>query len=138
LVKSYAVDFCGTKELREATREQVENFVTHLAEWAEKEETPYFASSTAISAARKVPHDAPLPRTQSDCPGSSNRRTPGWDLPGKGRQSPLPLARAQAGLPSPAFGSRTARIRRPSRPWPTVLHGKSFVEIGLVSARLWL
>jgi hypothetical protein len=37
LVKSYAVDFCGTKTLREATREQVENFVAHLAEWAEKD-----------------------------------------------------------------------------------------------------
>ena len=28
LVKSYAVDFCGTKALRDATREQVENFVS--------------------------------------------------------------------------------------------------------------
>jgi hypothetical protein len=37
LVKSYAIDFCGTKTLREATREQVENFVTHLADWAEKD-----------------------------------------------------------------------------------------------------
>jgi hypothetical protein len=37
LVKSYAVDFCGTKTLREATREQVEAFVTHLADWAEKD-----------------------------------------------------------------------------------------------------
>jgi hypothetical protein len=37
LVKSYAVDFCGTKSLREATREQVEAFVTHLADWAEKD-----------------------------------------------------------------------------------------------------
>jgi hypothetical protein len=37
LVKSYAVDFCGTKSLREATREQVENFVAHLADWAEKD-----------------------------------------------------------------------------------------------------
>ena len=37
LVKSYAVDFCGTKSLREATRDQVENFVVHLAEWAEKD-----------------------------------------------------------------------------------------------------
>ena len=36
-VKSYAVDFCGTKTLREATREQVENFVAHLADWAEKD-----------------------------------------------------------------------------------------------------
>ena len=37
LVKAYAVDFCGTKALREATREQVENFVTHLSDWAEKD-----------------------------------------------------------------------------------------------------
>jgi hypothetical protein len=37
LVKSYAVDFCGTKTLREASREQVEGFVAHLAEWAEKD-----------------------------------------------------------------------------------------------------
>src|ERR1022692_2890076 len=37
LVKSYATDFCGVKTLREATREQVENFVTHLADWAQKD-----------------------------------------------------------------------------------------------------
>ncbi len=37
LVKAYATDFCGTKELRDATREQVENFVAHLAEQAEKD-----------------------------------------------------------------------------------------------------
>ena len=37
LVKSYAVDFCGTKTLREATREQVEKFVSHLRDWAEKD-----------------------------------------------------------------------------------------------------
>jgi hypothetical protein len=37
LVKSYATDFCGVKALRDATREQVENFVAHLADWAEKD-----------------------------------------------------------------------------------------------------
>ena len=37
LVKSYAIDFCGTKTLREASREQVENFVAHLADWAGKD-----------------------------------------------------------------------------------------------------
>src|SRR5438874_1039682 len=37
LVKAYAVDHCGTKTLREATREQVEHFVVHLADWAEKD-----------------------------------------------------------------------------------------------------
>jgi hypothetical protein len=37
LVKAYATDFCSVKTLREATREQVENFVKHLADWAEKD-----------------------------------------------------------------------------------------------------
>ena len=37
LVKAYATDFCGTKTLREATREQVEIFVQHLADWVEKD-----------------------------------------------------------------------------------------------------
>jgi hypothetical protein len=37
LVKAYAVDFCGTKTLREASREQVENFVLQLVDWAEKD-----------------------------------------------------------------------------------------------------
>ena len=37
LVKAYAIDVCGVKALREATREQVENFVVRLADWAEKD-----------------------------------------------------------------------------------------------------
>ncbi len=37
LVKAYAVDYCGTKTLREASREQLENFVQELADWAEKD-----------------------------------------------------------------------------------------------------
>ena len=37
LVKAYATDFCGTKTLRDASREQVENFVAHLADWAERD-----------------------------------------------------------------------------------------------------
>ena len=37
LVKSYAVDFCGTKTLREASREQVEKFVVHLADLAARD-----------------------------------------------------------------------------------------------------
>lgn len=34
LVKRYAADFCGTEELREASRELVESFITHLAQCA--------------------------------------------------------------------------------------------------------
>jgi hypothetical protein len=37
LVKAYATDFCAVKALRDATREQVEAFVVHVADWAEKD-----------------------------------------------------------------------------------------------------
>ena len=37
LVKAYAVDVCGTKALKDATREQVESFVAELAEAAKKD-----------------------------------------------------------------------------------------------------
>jgi len=37
LVKAYATDFCAVKALRDATRDQVEAFVAHLADWAEKD-----------------------------------------------------------------------------------------------------
>jgi hypothetical protein len=37
LVKAYAVDYCGVKSLKDATREQVENFVRELSDWAEKD-----------------------------------------------------------------------------------------------------
>ena len=37
LVKFYAVDFCGVKELRQAGREKIESFVRQLADWAEKD-----------------------------------------------------------------------------------------------------
>jgi hypothetical protein len=37
LVKAYALEICSVKTLREATREQIENFITHLADWAEKD-----------------------------------------------------------------------------------------------------
>ena len=37
LVKSYAADYCGTAALREASRDLVEAFISHLAEWATKD-----------------------------------------------------------------------------------------------------
>ena len=37
LVKAYAVDFCGTKALKDATREQVESFVQQLADAAKQD-----------------------------------------------------------------------------------------------------
>lgn len=54
LVKSYATEFCGVKTLREATREQVENFVTHLAEWAEKDRNALLCQLNSCPAQKDV------------------------------------------------------------------------------------
>jgi hypothetical protein len=37
LVKRYAANFCGTQELRQASRDRVESFIAHLAESASKD-----------------------------------------------------------------------------------------------------
>jgi hypothetical protein len=37
LVKAYAADYCGTPNLRDATREQIETFIINLADWATKD-----------------------------------------------------------------------------------------------------
>ena len=37
LVKAYAADSCGTPNLRDATREQIESFITNLSDWAAKD-----------------------------------------------------------------------------------------------------
>ena len=36
-VKLYAAEFCGTPILRQASREKVESFITHLADWATRD-----------------------------------------------------------------------------------------------------
>jgi hypothetical protein len=37
LVKAYAADSCGTPNLRDATREQIEGFISNLSDWATKD-----------------------------------------------------------------------------------------------------
>lgn len=37
LVKAYATDFCGTRNLRDTSREQIEQFITNLSDWATKD-----------------------------------------------------------------------------------------------------
>ena len=37
LVKQYAAEFCGTNDIRQASREQIQSFITHLAELATKD-----------------------------------------------------------------------------------------------------
>jgi hypothetical protein len=58
LVKAYATDFCGAKTLREATREQVENFVKHLAEWAEKDRNALLCQLNSYLGTKDGAHEA--------------------------------------------------------------------------------
>jgi hypothetical protein len=53
LVKSYAVDFCGTETLKEASRAQVENFVEHLADWAAKDRNALLCQLNSYLPPRK-------------------------------------------------------------------------------------
>ena len=53
MVKSYATGFCRVKTLREATREQVENFVTHLGDWAEKDRNALLCQLNSYLSAKE-------------------------------------------------------------------------------------
>jgi hypothetical protein len=53
LVKAYATDFCGTKTLRDATREQVETFVQQLADWAVKDRNALLCQLNSYARAKQ-------------------------------------------------------------------------------------
>jgi hypothetical protein len=54
LVKRYAADFCGTQELREASRDLVESFIAHLAEWASKDHAGLVCKLNGYAKAQEV------------------------------------------------------------------------------------
>jgi len=54
LVKAYAADSCGTPNLRDATRAQIESFITNLADWATKDRPALLCKLNSYAA----PHEA--------------------------------------------------------------------------------
>src|SRR5271168_4373515 len=50
LVKRYAADFCGTDQLRSASRALVESYIAHLSEWAIRDHTGLVAKLENYSA----------------------------------------------------------------------------------------
>ena len=54
LVKNYAAEYCGTASLREASREMVEGFISHLAEWATKDRDGLLAKLQSYSQSQEV------------------------------------------------------------------------------------
>ena len=54
LVKRYAADFCGTQELKEASRDLVESFITHLAEWGVKDRAGLLCKLNSYAQSQEV------------------------------------------------------------------------------------
>ncbi|HXC61192.1 MAG TPA: hypothetical protein VNV63_00835 [Nitrospiria bacterium] len=54
LVKRYAADFCGTQEIREASRDLVESFITHLSEWAGRDRAALLCKLNSYSESKEV------------------------------------------------------------------------------------
>jgi hypothetical protein len=54
LVKAYASDSCGTPNLRDATREQIEAFITNLADWAAKDRPALLCKLNSYSRSQEV------------------------------------------------------------------------------------
>jgi hypothetical protein len=54
LVKAYAADFCGTPNLRDATREQIESFIANLSDWATKDRPALLCKLNSYSRTQEV------------------------------------------------------------------------------------
>ena len=54
LVKRYAADFCGTQEIREASRDLVESFIAHLSEWAGRDRSGLLCKLNTYSEPQEV------------------------------------------------------------------------------------
>jgi hypothetical protein len=54
LVKAYAADFCGTPNLRDASREQIEQFVTDLSDWATRDRAALICKLNSYVKAEEV------------------------------------------------------------------------------------
>jgi len=48
-VKQYAAEFCGTKDLRQASREQVASFIKHIAEFAARDKEGLLAKLSSFA-----------------------------------------------------------------------------------------
>jgi len=54
LVKAYAADSCGTPNLRDATRDQIESFIANLADWATKDRPALLCKLNSYSKSQEV------------------------------------------------------------------------------------
>ena len=53
LVKAYAADYCGTPVLRDASRIQIESFVSHFADWVARDRDSLLCKLNSYSPAKE-------------------------------------------------------------------------------------
>ncbi len=71
LVKLYAADFCGTSELRQASREQVAEFVTHLAQYAQHDREGLLCRLNSYAPKPPAPAVSDTSPEQEKVPGAA-------------------------------------------------------------------
>ena len=54
LVKAYAADSCGTPNLRDATREQIEAFIANLSDWANRDRPALLCKLNSYATSQDV------------------------------------------------------------------------------------
>jgi hypothetical protein len=54
LVKAYAADFCGTPNLRDSTREQIESFIANLSDLATKDRPALLCKLNSYASPQEV------------------------------------------------------------------------------------
>jgi hypothetical protein len=54
LVKAYAADFCGTPNLRDASREQIEQFINDLSDWAVRDRAALLCKLNSYARPQEV------------------------------------------------------------------------------------
>jgi hypothetical protein len=64
-VKLYAIHFCGTEALREASKQQIESLVNHLTMLASQGREQLVAELNSVSSAGKCPAAAPNTSTET-------------------------------------------------------------------------
>lgn len=98
LVKRYATEFCAVPDLRQASREQIQGFITHLKELAARTWMAWSPNSTPLLSGWKaqVPHETSLPGPFLHFPAGARRS--GWGLPGPRETGPISAAAAEAFL----------------------------------------
>ena len=94
LVKAYAADFCDVKELRDASKEQIQQFIQHLSEYATNDREGLLCQLNSYGPNRRVPHEAYDSGIVED--GRQGRGASWRGIPSRGGSRSVSLAETEA------------------------------------------